>query len=619
MGDLLTTVDVTIFVGSLVVVMAVGLWVGRKEDTSTDYYLAGKTTRWWGVAGSIFGSNISANHIVGMMGIGFSVGFAQSHFELGAIAGLLLLCYGFLPMYRKLNLYTLSEYLGRRYDDRSRLTYAVIMLAVMVIIVMVPGLYIGSRSLNIILQGGPGPIDPTWYKVGILLMAAVTGTYTMVGGLKAVIITDVIQSVLLLVAGIMVALFAFGQPEVGGWAGMAAMDAARDAAPGTVGRLHLYEPSNHPDLPWTGVLTGLMVLHFYYWGTNQFIVQRALSARSDRDARFGVIAAGFLKMLIPFISIGTGIAAFYLFGKRNMEVAPDAVFTTLLTELIAPVGYGLLGLVAAGMIGAILSSIDSIMNSSATIITFDVYKRYINPQASEKRLVWIGRECIIVLSVASALLTIFMMDPNSQDNFFLYVVDHQSKLVTGLIVAFAMGMFWQRATAAGGLATILAGVVFSYGLPPLYAKFLGTNPQVAAVFGEKLNFLHNAAVAAALCVLVHVVVSLLTQPDEEKSRLTWVGMGLLDAATLKKFLLACGLSLVVYAVLAVAMVYRGLSPTTAAWLGAGWTWLLFVAAAARAVLAEGKNPAALVPVVKEDRFWAGVLAATAVFMMFYFY
>jgi uncharacterized sodium:solute symporter family permease YidK len=418
MNSLLSTTDLIIFFGSLLAVMGMGLWVGRKEDSSEDYFLAGRSTRWWGVAGSIFGSNVSANHIVGMMGVGFAVGFAQSHFEITAIAGLLMLCYFFLPVYRKLNVYTLSDYLSKRYDDRSRVSYALIMVIIMVVIQMVPGFYIGSRSINILLQGdtgrkavaeavfsedgkfaeikvlhggekygsspavlvnnkqadfleasvidgkieavsiisslpesistplnisfaggnvenpeiSPGDVDPFSYKLGILIMALVTGTYVILGGLKAVIITDVIQSVLLLLAGLLVAFITFSQPEIGGWANLMARDLGTEG----VERFHLYNSSNHPALPWTGVLSGLMVLHFYYWGTNQFIVQRALSAVSDKEAKMGIIAAGFFKLLIPFFSIGTGIAAFYLFKDRNLEVGPGRSFYQVTYRINCP-------------------------------------------------------------------------------------------------------------------------------------------------------------------------------------------------------------------------------------------------------------------------------------------
>ena len=286
--------------------MAVGLVASRREASVDDYFLAGRGTRWWGVAGSIFGSNVSANHLVGMMGIGFSIGFAQSHFELGAIAGLMLLAYGFLPVYRKLQLYTLSEYLGKRYGESSRALYAVIMIVIMVFVQMVPGLYIGARSmLHLFGTEAGGEIALAPYIIGVVGLAVLAAGYTIIGGLKAVIWTDVVQSVLLLFAGLAVAWLVFSHEDVGGWSGMIAMDNALAAEnPGTE-KMQLYLPSDHPDLPWSGALSGLLALHFFYWGTNQFIVQRALSAVDDRQARLGIIAAGFFKLLIPFFAIGT--------------------------------------------------------------------------------------------------------------------------------------------------------------------------------------------------------------------------------------------------------------------------------------------------------------------------
>lgn len=611
MGDLLTPLDIVIFFGSLMAVMAAGLWTGRKEDTAEDYYLAGRQTPWWGVAASIFGSNVSANHIVGMMGIGFSIGFAQSHFEISAIAGLLLMCYGFLPIYRRLNVYTLSEYLEHRYNDSCRLIYALITVVIIVVIQMVPAFYIGSRSLNILLQGGPGPINANWYVAGIVVMAVVTGTYTIFGGLKAVIMTDVLQSILMLIAGLVVAFFTFSQPEIAGWQGMVALDAASNGAE----KLHLYRPSDHPDLPWSGVLIGLMVLHFNYWGTNQFIVQRALSAKSDQAARFGIIFAGFLKLLIPFYSIGAGIAAFYLLPLRGLEVAPDAVFTTLLTELVAPVGFGLIGIVAAGLIGAILSSVDSMMNSAATIITFDIYQRYIDPQADERRLIWIGRVCIFVFVVGGALLAMFIMDPNSQDNFFLQIAKHQTKIVVGVVVAFGVGMLWQRATSAGALAAILSGIGFGFFLPWCYEHFLASNPTMVDLFGEKLNFMHAASVTAVLSTIVHVVVSLMTQADPEKGKFTWTGLGIYSVETLRRFWTVLAISLAIYVLFAFA-VLNGLSAKIAGWVPAAWTWSVFGLAASRRLRKTGQL--SLVSLVLDDAFVAGLLAATAIFMMYFF-
>jgi SSS family solute:Na+ symporter len=696
MDSLLSTQDLIIFFGSLFAVMAFGLWSGRKEESSEDYFLAGKSTRWWGVAGSIFGSNVSANHIVGMMGVGFAVGFAQSHFEITAIAGLLMLCYFFLPVYRKLNVYTLSDYLSKRYDDKSRVSYALIMVVIMVVIQMVPGFYIGSRSINLLLQGdtgrkavaetvvdkngilteikinfggekygsaprvkiggeikdnitsllengkiigvnlneeinglnptapvpvsfvggnmnnpelSPGDVEPIYYKLGILIMALVTGAYVIFGGLKAVIITDVIQSVLLLLAGLLVAYVTFSQPEIGGWANLVARDLGSEG----VERLHLYNASNHASLPWTGVLTGLMVLHFYYWGTNQFIVQRALSARTDKEGRIGILAAGFFKLLIPFFSIGTGIAAYYLFKDRNLEVAQDAVFIKLLTELISPLGYGLVGLIAAGMIGAILSSLDSMMNSAATIMTFDLYKKFINPQADDRKLISIGRTWIVVFIVFAGILTIFTMDPNSQDSFFLHVAKHQSNLIAGVVIAFMVGMFWKGATAAGGVSAILSGVVFSYGIPPIYASIAQDNETLINLFGTKLNFMHGAFLSAVLSLLVHIIVSKRTQADPEKGKLTWIGLGIF---TSKQFVVlgkTLAITLLIFATLASLVVLETIKPVHAACVGSTWTFLCFFLSA-RVKAAEES-----ISVFREDRLWAGGLAGCAVFMLYYFF
>ena len=696
MNSLLSTLDLIIFFGSLLTVMAFGLWSGRKEESSEDYFLAGKSTRWWGVAGSIFGSNVSANHIVGMMGVGFAVGFAQSHFEITAIAGLLMLCYFFLPVYRKLNVYTLSDYLSKRYDDKSRVSYALIMVIIMVVIQMVPGFYIGSRSINLLLQGdtgkkavaeamadvngvltevkinyggdkygsppqikvgskirenlspvlkdgqivevnftqniidmepsmpvpisfiggninnpeiSPGDVEPFHYKIGILLMAIVTGAYVIFGGLKAVIVTDVIQSVLLLLAGLLVAYITFSQPEIGGWANLVARDLGSEG----VERLHLYNASDHPSLPWTGVLTGLMVLHFYYWGTNQFIVQRALSARTDKEARIGILAAGFFKLLIPFISIGTGIAAYYLFKDRNLEVAQDTVFINLLTELISPIGYGLVGLIAAGMIGAILSSLDSMMNSAATIMTFDLYKKYINPEANDQKLISVGRTWIVVFILFAGILTIFQMDPNSQDSFFLLVAKHQGNLIAGVVVAFVVGMLWKGATAAGGVSEIIAGVIFSYGIPPLYAFIAEGNESLVNLFGKKLNFMHGAFISALLSLLVHIVVSKISKVDPEKGKLTWTGLGIFTPEEFIVLGKTLGITLLIYGVLGILVVLETVKPVQAAWIGSLWTFGCFYLSARLKAAKNGK------PIYQEDRFWAGGLAGSAIFMLYYFF
>ncbi len=700
----LSSLDYIIFFASLIAVMGIGLWAGRKEESSLDFFLAGKETRWWGVAGSIFGSNVSANHMIGMMGLGFSVGFAQSQFEITAIAGLLMLCYGFLPVYRKLNIYTLSEYLTKRYGDSSRVLYAVIMLTIMVVIMMVPGFYIGSRTINILIQGGAQEVIHSNYVWGIIAMAIITGTYTIFGGLKAVIMTDFIQSLLLLFGGLVVAFVVFSQPEIGGWGGMI----AQDNAAGDAGKMSLYRPMNHPSMPWTGMFTGLMFLHFYYWGANQFIVQRALSARSDKEARTGIIAAGFFKLLIPFFSIGTGVAAFYLFKAKGMTIAQDAVFPTILTQFVSPIGFGLVGLIAAGVIGAILSSLDSMMNSSATIVTFDFYKRFVDPKADDKTLILLGRIFICVFILLAAGITIFAMDPNSKDSFFLHVAKHQMRLVAGVFVAFFVGMLWKRATALGGALAIIVGVIMSYSLGPIYDSALmqkalvnnsseiilhknsnyesaqavkfattpmassqdidltttlyvshptpenkkiinlhvsktdaenGLNPIVFNIekgkdslksslykesssgiinkLGTNLNFFHATAVSVLISFVVMVIASLATPHNEERAQYTWTGLGGYSAKQVK---LAFGQifgSVVIFAVLAIAMLNWGVPPAVSGILSLLWTWGMFLLRPINEFKATPNGSLAGF-LLKDDRTYAGLLGGLAVFLMFYY-
>ncbi len=502
--------DFAVFLASLIVVMAVGLWTGRKEKSAEDFFLAGKSVPWWGVAGSIFGTNVSAEHLVGMLGIGYSIGFAQAHFEYGAIAGLLILAFVFLPLYRKMGLYTLSEYLTKRYDERSGFLYSAFTIVTIVVVRMALGFYIGSRALSYLLRGTDFEIS---YVAGILVFAAVTGAYTILGGLKAVIWTDVIQSVMLLTAGIVVAVLVFAQPEVGGLGGLLAADAALPAAEQ---KFHLYLPADHPQLPWTGVFSGLLIIHIFYWSTNQFIAQRALAARSDFDAKMGIVAAGYLKLLVPFVSVAAGIAAGRLFQARleTEEIGalplPDDAFP-LLVKLVVPAGYGLAGIIAAGLIGAILSSIDSMMNSGATLFTFDFYRRYWNPAASEERLVLVGRLTILVFVAVAAAIAAGIYTQTAADNFFLKVPSQIGHVVPGIAAAFLAGVLWRGAGASGAFWAMLLSPLFSFTIQSGYSAWVAAGAPLArsaaTVLGSELNFLHRTAFTAVFAVVLLIVLS----------------------------------------------------------------------------------------------------------------
>jgi SSS family solute:Na+ symporter len=701
--NVVTSLDLVIFFASLLAVLSVGIIAGLKESTSEDYFLAGKNIPWWGVAGSIFGTNVSANHMVGMMGIGFSVGFAQSHFELGAILGLMVLCYGFLPVYRKLNLYTLSEYLERRYDERSRGAYAIIMVIIMAVVQMVPGLYIGARAACLLIGGDavqqvpvaapavprastgaesdalpPADptfklhVNPTYYAAFVVSLAMIAAAYTIFGGLKAVVYTDVLQSALLLVAGIVLAVLTFR--ALGGWGELIALD----SGPTGAHKMHLYLPTNHPELPWTGVFTGLMCMHCFYWGTNQFIVQRALGAKSGRAGRQGIVAAGYLKLLIPFFAIATGVAAFYLFRLRLPEraVAPDAAFPELV-RLIVPIGYGLVGIIAAGLIGSIMSTVDSLMNSAATVVTIDLYQRYLRPKAGDHELIWFGRGSIAFFVVSASLMAIYWINPNSEKNFFLEISNYETYLTPGLLVAFALGMLWKRGTATAGFAAILSAVLFSWLVQFGYDTYVGADPKVYALatgevrledarlddlpaelkplsmsqrrerleqrrdeltrhvplvgsrqnvinwLGLRLNFFHRVVGVLLLSSLVYVIVSYAGKADPAKSRMNWTDLGGHDPRALFELARYATLSLGVLSLLGFAMWQEWLVPVVAGIIGALWTLGVFLVHIARTwnrpLTDDSPQLTGGAKLAADDRLWAGVLCSLAVFMLYFFY
>jgi SSS family solute:Na+ symporter len=431
-----------------------------------------------------------------MMGAGLKEGFAQANFEFGAIFGLLMLCYFFLPFYRRMGLYTLSEYLGRRFDDRSRLVYSITNMAFL-LIQMVGTMILGALTIATLTADSDYAVS---YELAVCLLAAVAAAYTFFGGLKADIFNDVVQSALLLIGGGMLAVLAIWHPNVGGLSGLL------DKQPE---KFHVFFEASHPELPWSGVLSGLMVLHLYYWGTNQFIVQRTLGARSDWDARMGTITAGFFKLLIPFLCIVPGMAAGYILAI-DPATESDTAFAGL-TRALLPSGYGLVGLVMAGLVAGILSTIDSMMNSTATLFTFDIYKKYIRPQASEMRLIWVGRAAMMLMVAAAIALSLYF--GKTKGGIFNRMADFNAYLVPGVIVAYVSGILQPAVTRTAAFLCILAG--------PFLSVFFEQTAEHG--FDHDLQAFHRAALATVSCYLLVLAVSAMTRrerdPDAEKY--TW--------------------------------------------------------------------------------------------------
>lgn len=573
---------------------AAGIVIALRKRSAETYFLAGRSLRWWAVAGSIFGTNINSSHLIGMLGIGYSVGFAQSHYEVLAVPAILLLAYVFLPAYRQQRVFTLSQFLEYRYNASARLVYTILMLG-LIGVQLVGGLYIGSRTLVLLFQGTNFELA---YWQGVTLIALITCSYTIWGGLESVVVTDNIQSAMMLAAGILVAVLTFAQPEIGGFTGL--LDLER-GVPEAARKMQLYLPTNHPNLPWSGAFTGLVIMHLFYWTTNQYLVQRTLAAESDRQAKLGVVASGFLKLTVPFFSVATGVAAAYLFKARFGEASalPDDAFLKLV-ETVVPTGYGFTGFILAGLTAATFSSVDSMMNSATTLLTLDVYKKYVNPAASDRQMLRFGRLAIVAMISLAAYAALQTYDPRSADNFFLKVSAQGSYLTPGVVAAFFVGLFWRRAHPVSAVVTMLSAPAFAIAAERIYAA---TAPAgLVVVFGPELNFMHRVLLTLTFCIGLHLLLSRLLSRryTHETLNVDW---------TAGELLRAVGGFLALQIPVIVAFRADWLSPALAAGLGAV---LAFVPFGYR--LGQTKAGTWLA----DDRFWAGILSGCTVAILYFF-
>jgi solute:Na+ symporter, SSS family len=586
-------------VGLLLYLIVASLYSSLKKKNAEDYFMAGRSLRWWSVAGSIFGTNIHAQQIIGMMGVGYSIGFAQSHYEVWAVPAILVLAYVFIPLYRKRNFFTLSQFLETRYNEKTRLAYTIVMIT-FIMIQLIGGFYIGSRTLGLLLDGTS--FDPS-YLQGILVIAAVTVVFTVFGGMESVVIADNILTVVMIIAVILMGTLVYSQPEIGGFWNFLKMDHAAE------NKMHLYLPANHPKLPWAGIFTGLTILNFFYWTTNQYQVQRVLAAKTERDAKLGTIAAGFLKLIIPFFSIGAGAAAFYLFKARYGAdaVKPDDTFLTLL-KTVVPSGYGFVGLILAGLMCAIFSAIYSMMNSVSTMMAFDVYKKYINPEAEDQKVVRFGQLFVVVMVIVAIFLAMVTFDPNSSDNFFLQIANQTSYIKPGLVVTFFWGILWRKTHPLAAVAVLLGSPLIGLFCDWFYANVLTHSIWVRENLGEKIGFLYRVFAITVLGSGIIVVLSHLLHKNSPPSVKNTESMDLvIPFAGIGK---ALGLFLGLQMPILLSVFTKILTPQMAALPAAVLTMGLF--------LWYRKREDADTPFYQSDIFYAGLLTSAMVAFMYYF-
>ena len=469
--------DIITFVGFLAVVVAVSLYVGRKEDNTEDYFLAGRGLTWWVIGLSLIASNISTEHFIGMAGQGFkeNIGMAIASYEWIAAFSLVIVALFFLPKFLRSGIYTIPQYLEFRYGKVPRTMMAVFMLIFYVGVTIAVVLYAGAVALNTIFD----------MKIthGVWLIGVLAGAYTVYGGLKAVVWSDVIQGITLLVGGIVVTYLSF--EAVGG------VDQFIELSEG---RLHTVLPANHPELPWVAVFVGGMwIPNLFYWGLNQFITQRTLAAKSINEGQKGILFGASLKLIIPFIVVFPGIIAYELYGSEISNA--DSAYPYLIKQILPT---GLIGIMFAALFGATMSTLDSLLNSAATIFTIDIYKPFIRPQSSPKYMVTVGRVTTVVLVVLACLWAPIV--DTFEGGLYKFIQIYWGFVQPGVVAAFFFGILWKKVPSGA----VVGGMIINF---PLYFILIWQFPEIA--------FLHHMAICLVVIALFTIIYTLISPMKKE--------------------------------------------------------------------------------------------------------
>ena len=479
-------------------------WSARKQKSSEDYFLAGRNIGWFVIGASLFASNIGSEHIVGLAGSGAKSGMAMAHYELHAWC-LLVLGWVFVPFYSRASVYTMPEFLERRYNAAARWILSLVSLVAYVFTKVSVTVYAGGVVFQTLLPAETfGGLDPFW--VGAVTVVVLTGIYTVLGGLRAVVYTDTMQTFVLILGS--VCITAIGLSKVGGWS------ALREVC-GTE-HFNMWRPWDDPEFPWVGMLVGAPIVGLWYWCTDQYIVQRTLAARGMRDARRGTIWGAYLKLTPVFLFLVPGLIAYALAKSGKIDLPDTNQAFPVLVQTLLP--EGLRGLVVGGLLAALMSSLSSLFNSCSTLFTVDIYEK-IRPKASERELVRVGRiatAVVVVLGIAWIPVMRYVAS-----DLYKYLQSVQAYLGPPITAVFFLGVFWRRINGKGAVTGLIFG--FLLGMAKLAFQILAglesVAPSLPAFLVEfgKFNFLYFCIVLFALTVVVIVVTSLFTaRPSAEK-------------------------------------------------------------------------------------------------------
>lgn len=480
--------------------IGVAVWVvSQKNKNTEDYFLAGRNVGWFVIGASIFASNIGSEHVVGLAGTGFETGTPMAHYELHAWI-VLLLGWLFLPFYIRSGAFTMPEFLEKRFDSRSRWFLSIFSLVAYVLTKVSVTIYAGGIVVSELLG------IPFWY--GAIGVVVFTGIYTVVGGMKAVIYTETLQTVILILGSLVITYL--GLKEVGGWGQL--HETVTSVSPD---HFNMWRPMSDPDFPWTGLLFGGTIVGIWYWCTDQYIVQRTLAANNIKIGRRGAIFGAYLKLMPILIFLIPGIIAFAL-TIQNPEVfnvdRADRAFPMLVKTLL-PVG--LKGLVAGGLMAALMSSLASVFNSCSTIFTIDIYKK-LRPEKSERELLTIGKVATGII-VVLGIIWIPIMDKIGGGVMYQYLQNVQSYIAPPVTTVFLLGIIWKRVNSKAAITTLLAGLfllILRLGSEIYYQPEIAAGTEVSGFLFAfaTVNFAHMAIFMFLFSVALCIAVTLATAP-----------------------------------------------------------------------------------------------------------
>ncbi len=432
----ITGVDLGIISGYFFLVLAIGYVISRRSMTGKDYFLAGNRLGWAAIGFSLFASNISSSSIIGLTGQAYSSGISISNYEWMASFILVFMAIFTIPVYLRNNLSTVPQYLGLRYDTFAHRYYSAVTIVLTIVVDVASSLFAGALVINVFFPSIS--VTEACYAI-----ALISGIYTAAGGLAAVVYTDILQSVTLLIGSSIMLFAILGQYDFS-W--QLAVDAVERA------KLSIIQPIDDPVLPWLGTLIGVPVLGFYYWSTNQYVVQRILAARNMEQAQWGALLAGVLKLAVPILIVFPGIFAFHLFPDLAYQ---DMVYPAMLLNLIPA---GVTGLVLAGLLAAIMSSVDSALNASSTLIVLDFIVPN-RPGLNEKQIARIGRYVTLLVMIVAGIWA-----PNIEyfSGLFNYLQLVLSFSVPPVVVVFLFGFFWPGGTAKAARYTLVVGHIICF-------------------------------------------------------------------------------------------------------------------------------------------------------------